>query len=187
MPCVVCALGSALLSVSGLNCHPGNLRGEPQLGEGLTEPSPSSRASSGPPFSRKSVCCSPHVVVSPLPEASGAHMAPEPPIVSRACCPSHVVCAAPGLPPKALAPCPRPSYQPAQHLHPNTEASSPPGTMGLALRVLLGVLSVCVGVLGAPGELAPCTIGGATHLTPTSSTLLGQCWDGKTFSKPRKK
>lgn len=67
----VCALGSALLSISRLNCHPGNLRGEPQLGEGPTEASPSSRAGSVPPhFSRKPVCHSPHV--SPLPSASGA-------------------------------------------------------------------------------------------------------------------
>lgn len=49
----VCVLGSALLSVSRLNCHPGNWRGEPRLEEGQAEPSPSSGAGSGP-FSRKS-------------------------------------------------------------------------------------------------------------------------------------
>lgn len=182
-----CALGSALLSISRLNCHPGNLRGEPQLGEGPTEASPSSRAGSVPPhFSRKPVCRSPHV--SPLPSASGADsvhlthsLGTRPPAV---CC---------GVTRVSLPP-PRPSCRPALLL-----ASRAPWLCHLQVpqlwpfRLFL-MVSSCVRTCGGapnspvqpriPEKLSPRTTAGATHLTPTSLTHLPSRSGSARVAKP---
>lgn len=123
----------------------------PSWGRGPQEPSPASRASSGPPFPRN-LSATAHM--SPLSQnASGTHslhLRPShgtgPLIVSCAPCPSQVVGRCTSLAPKAPAPLP-PKH--SQHLHPNTQASPSPGTMALASRVWLCVASTwCVGVAG---------------------------------------
>lgn len=179
--CVVCALGAALLSVSRLNCHPGNWRGEPQWGEGPMEPSPSSRASSGPPFPGN---LSPAAQTSflSLPECLTPQvLAGRPglqllPVLAALICP---LCRIQACVPKPRHPCLAPPASALSISAPNFQASPPPSTAALTLRVLPLVVGLRTGWFDharPPEELAPLSAGGATHLTLLDAPLAVPGW-----------
>lgn len=135
----------------------------PSWGRGPQEPSPSSRASSGPLFPGNLSAAAHMSLLSQ--NASGTHslhlrrsQGTRLLIVSCAPCPSQVICGAPR--PASQSPSSPPTPLPpkhSQHLHPNTQATPCPGTMALAPRVRLCVASTCVLVWRAYDRLGSTT------------------------------
>lgn len=160
--CAVCGLGSWFSFGFSFKSELSPWE-SPSWGRGPQEPSPSSRASSGPPFPGNLSAAAHMSLLSQ--NASGTHSlhlrrshGTGPLIVSCAPCPSQVVGAAPR--PGSQSPSSPPTPLPPKHsqrLHPNTQASPSPGTMALASRVWLCVVSTCVLVWQAYDQLGSIT------------------------------